>query len=52
MTPNEVLLDVNVFPDYGQILIEDLGTREVPDGWSDDDVGSGGVVPVRASVIG
>ncbi|TDZ79674.1 hypothetical protein DE4585_03422 [Mycobacteroides salmoniphilum] len=33
MTQNEVLLDVNVFPDYGQVRIEDLGTKEVPDGW-------------------
>ncbi|WP_176138363.1 hypothetical protein [Mycobacterium sp. D16Q16] len=27
------MLDVNVFPDYGQIRIEDLGAKEVPDGW-------------------
>ncbi|WP_078312570.1 MULTISPECIES: hypothetical protein [unclassified Mycobacterium] len=30
---HELLLDVNVFPDYGQIRIEDLGAKEVPDGW-------------------
>lgn len=33
MTQNEVLLDVNVFPDYRQVRIEDLGAKEVPDGW-------------------
>lgn len=37
MTPSEVLLDVNVFLDYGQIPIEDLGTKEVSDGWSGDE---------------
>lgn len=31
MAPNQVLLDVNVFPDYGLVRIEDLGTKEVPD---------------------
>lgn len=29
-----------------------MAPQKVPDGWSDDDVGCGGVVPVRASVIG
>ncbi|MFD6199541.1 hypothetical protein ACFWE3_22840 [Mycobacteriaceae bacterium NPDC060252] len=34
----ELLLDVNVFPDYGQILIEDLGTSKLPSpGDGDDD---------------
>ncbi|WP_078325093.1 hypothetical protein [Mycobacteroides salmoniphilum] len=31
MTQNELLLDVNVFPDYGLVRIEDLGTKEVPE---------------------
>lgn len=37
MTQNEVLLDVNVFPDYGQILIEDLGTGKLPAPGDGDD---------------
>lgn len=37
MTQNELLLDVDVFPDYGQVIIKDLGTQDLPDGWGLDE---------------
>jgi hypothetical protein len=47
MSGNSLLLETEIFPDYGVIILEDVGTLDLPDGPFDEALASDHQISVR-----